>query len=65
MNNDTCMNNVALQNNITQRCYTEYTKTIYKNTTAKNNKVLSTISSTIIVFIIPLLMCHDFETKLD
>ena len=32
-----------------------------KNRIAKNNKVLSTISCTIIVFIIPLLMCQDFE----
>ena len=31
------------------------------NRIAKNNKVLSTISCTIIVFIIPLLMCQDFE----
>ena len=32
-----------------------------KNRIAKNNKVLSTILCTIIVFIIPLLMCQDFE----
>ena len=34
-----------------------------KNRIAKNNKVLTTILSTIlkIVFIIPLLMCQDFE----
>ena len=59
MNNH--MNNVTLQNNVTQRCYTKYTKTINKNKIAKNNKVLSTISSTIIVFIIPLLMCRDWN----
>jgi hypothetical protein len=60
------MNNVTVQNNVTLRCGTEYTNTIYKNRIAKNNKVLSTISSTIIVFVIrPLLMYQDFETKLD
>ena len=32
-----------------------------KNRIANNNKVLSTILCTIIVFIIPLLMCQDFE----